>query len=331
MLSLAHGQAATSTANCAWYLANKNYPKGCNNNALSDTDDTTVKWENDGYDTGSGVYTCGKTGSAGYGGGAGNVFAKSTHNGQNCGSADDNGLMYEISIGLTCIASTKAIEAISQANPCEITITGHGLVDGDVMQIGTAIAQADWVGLNNKVWPITKTGDNTFTVAFDSSAFGTAYDAGTDPGTCILGKFYAAKEATSMKDFTNGVAAATDHWGATGVAAMMDRFVPPFGAGDTFAQKFGSGANQVLSEATSGAGYVLSGLGMPKDAGGMDATGTNLFGKDYCYVYVINEMCLIVASLWNSATSAGVWTASFNATRGYSATAVGFRAAAYHI
>jgi hypothetical protein len=170
MLSLAHGQAATSTANCAWYHATYNYPKGCNNNALKDVDDTTVAWESDGYDN------CGKTGSAGYGGGAGNVFAKSTHNGQNCGSADDNGFIYEISIGTTCIASTKAIEAISRANPCEITITGHGLVNGDIMQIGTAITQADWVGLNSKVWPITKTGDNTFTVAFNSSAFGTAYD-----------------------------------------------------------------------------------------------------------------------------------------------------------
>ena len=325
MLSMAHGQAATSTANCAWYHATYNYPKGCNNNALSDIDDTTVKWESDGYPN------CGKTGSAGYGGGAGNVFAKSTHNGQNCGSADDNGLMYEVSIGLTCIASTKAIEAISQANPCEITINGHGLVNGDVMQIGTAITQADWVGLNNKVWPITKIDDNHFTVAFNSSAFATAYDAGTDPGTCILGKFYAAKEATSMKNFTNGVAAATDHWGATGVAAMMDRFVPPFGAGDTFAQRFGSGGNQVLSEATSGADYLLSGLGLPKDADGMDATGTNLFGKDYCYVYVVNDMCLIVAGGWSGAPLAGAWHAGFDDTRGYSNDTVGFRAACYHV
>ena len=331
MLSMAHGQAATSTANCAWYLANKNYPKGCNNNALSDADDTTVKWESDGYDTGSGVYACGKTGSAGYGGGAGNVFAKSTHNGQNCGSADDNGLMYEISIGLTCIASIKAIEAISQANPCVITITGHGLVDGDVMQIGTAITQADWVGLKDKVWPITKTDDNHFTVAFDSSAFATAYDAGVDPGTCVLGKFYVAKEATAMKDFTNGVAAATDHWGATGVAAMMDRFAPPFGAGDAFAQRFGSDANQVLSGATSGAGYVLSGLGLPKDADGMNTTGTNLFGKDYCYVYVINDMCLIVACRWDDASYAGVWSAYFVASRSGSSNYVGFRAACYHV
>ena len=112
MLSMAHGQAATSTANCAWYHATYNYPKGCNNNALADCNDTTVKWEPDGYSN------CGKTGSAGYGGGAGNIFAKSTHNGQNCGSADDNGLVYEVATGFTCIAATKEIEGITQAYPC---------------------------------------------------------------------------------------------------------------------------------------------------------------------------------------------------------------------
>ena len=134
-----------------------------------------------------------------------------------------------------------------------------------------------------------------------------------------------------MKDFTNDNSTAKGHWGKTGVAAMMDRFAPPFGAGDTFAQRFGSGANQVLSEATSGAGYLLSGLGLPKDADGMDATGTNLFGKDYCYVYVINDLCLLVASNWSSATTAGVWSADFNAPRGHSSYGVGFRAACYHV
>ena len=112
---------------------------------------------------------------------------------------------------------------------------------------------------------------------------------------------------------------------------MMERFAPPFGAGDAFAQKFGSGANQVLSEVTSGAGYVLSGLGLPKDADGMDATGTNLFGKDYFYVYVVNDMCLLVASHWSSATYAGVWRADFNDIRGTSNGSVGFRAACYHV
>ena len=134
-----------------------------------------------------------------------------------------------------------------------------------------------------------------------------------------------------MKDFTHDNSTATGHWGATGVAAMMDRFAPPFGAGDTFAQKFGSGANQVLSEATSGAGYILAGLGLPKDAAGSDATGTNLFGKDYLYMSVINDLCLIVASYWNNTTHAGVWYANFNNYRTNSNYGVGFRAACYHV
>lgn len=327
MLSMAHGQAATSTTNCAWYHATYNYPKGCNKNTApvggagtlinpADYDDAVLSYVSDGYSN------CGKTGS-------GDPFAKTTHNGQNCGVADLNGLMYEISIGATCVATTKAIEGISQAAAAEITITGHGLVDGDVMMIVTAITQADWTGLNSKVWPITKTSDNTFTVAFNSSAFGTTYDAETDPGTCVLGKYYTAKEATAMKTFTHGYSGATDHWGATGVAALMDTFSPPFGAGDTFDHRFGSGANQVLSEVTSGAGYVLTGMGFPKDANGIDTTGTDLFGKDRFYQYVVNDMCLIACAYWGHATSAGVWCVHWGANRAGSGHYVGFRCAAY--
>ena len=325
LLALAHGQASTSTTNCAWYHATYNYPKGLNNNQApvsgvisnADVDDNTLTYVSDGYSN------CGKTGS-------GSPFAKTTHNGQNCGVADLNGLMYEITIGATCVASTKAIEAISKANPAVITITGHGLTDGDVMQIGTAITQANWTGLNSKVWPVTKLTDDTFSVAFDSSGIAVDYDAGTDPGTCVLGKFYAAKQATAMKDFTNSNVGATDHWGATGVAAMMDLFLAPFGAGDAFAMRYGSGANQVLSEATSGAGYLLAGLGFPKDSGGTDATGTNLFGKDYFYNYVINEMCLLSCAHWNDASYAGVWCVGWYVVRGSSNNHVGFRAACYH-
>lgn len=91
LLSLAHGQAATTTTWCAWYDAAgvTNYPKGCNNNALRDSNDATVIYTSDGYQN------CGRTGS-------GVPFAKTTHNGQSSGVADLNGLMWEISPGLTC-------------------------------------------------------------------------------------------------------------------------------------------------------------------------------------------------------------------------------------
>lgn len=90
LLSLAHAQAATSTAACAWYdpTGVTNFPKGCNNNALRDANDTSVLYVSDGYSNAA------KTGS-------GTPFAKTTHNGQECGIADLNGGMWEICLGLT--------------------------------------------------------------------------------------------------------------------------------------------------------------------------------------------------------------------------------------
>lgn len=90
LLSLAHAQASTNTVFCAWYDASgvTNYPKGCNNDALGDTSDSTLLYVPDGY------LNCAKTGSV-------NALAKTTHNGQSCGVADLNGNMWEVSLGLT--------------------------------------------------------------------------------------------------------------------------------------------------------------------------------------------------------------------------------------
>jgi hypothetical protein len=324
LLSLAHAQASSATTYCAWYDATYNYPKGCNNDALKDYDEVSngagsgddLLYTTDGY------LNCGKTGS-------GVPFAKSTHNGQNCGVADLNGLMWEISIGVTCIApATHGIEAMSQANPCQITWTGHGLSTNNYVMI-SAITQADWSGCKDKLWQITKIDDNNFTIVFDASGFGVAYDAGTDPGTMIKGVFYLAKQATAMKDFDSGNAGATDHWGATGVAAMMDAFIPVFESAGAFAQRMGSGANQVLSEATSGNAWLLTGMGFPKDKDGIDTTGTNAFGKDYYYQYIRNDLCLISCGAWYNDSYAGVWHVNWNHYRTYAYHYVGFRAACY--
>ena len=93
LLANAHGSASTNTTYNAWYSASStNFPKGNNNNALGDTNDATIAYVWDGNATYAG---CGKTGSA-------NFFSKTTHNGQNCGVADLNGLVWEIEpFGLT--------------------------------------------------------------------------------------------------------------------------------------------------------------------------------------------------------------------------------------
>lgn len=96
MLSLAHGQAATSAQFCGWYDAShvKNYPKG-NNNNLKDIDESSVTW------TAHSRYSnLGKTGS-------GTPFNKTTHNGQACGITDVNGSQWQVSLGFGHIADNR--------------------------------------------------------------------------------------------------------------------------------------------------------------------------------------------------------------------------------
>lgn len=88
LLANAHASASTNTTYCAWYMAGANFPKGCNNNALGDSNDASIAYVSDGYSN------CGKTGSA-------NFPAKTSHNGQLSGVMDLNGNMWEVNLGLT--------------------------------------------------------------------------------------------------------------------------------------------------------------------------------------------------------------------------------------
>ena len=315
LLSLAHGQACNSPSTAAWFeaTATTNFPKGCNDNALKDTNDAQVKYQSDGYSN------CGKTGS-------GTPFAKTTHNGQECGVTDLNGLMWEANIGITCIATTKSITAATKANPCVLTVTGHGLATGQIIQVTSV---GGMVELNNKLFTVTVVDPNTIRLdGVDSSAY-TAYASG---GTISYGDFYVAKETTRMRDFTSGNNLSTDHWGATGVAAMMESLAFPLLAaagGTSMSMKFGNGANQVLSGVASGLGHALTGLFVPKDTGGMSAAGTNLFGTDQLYQDIRNELCALSGGDWNAGSGAGVCALYLGLARAASYGAIGFRCACY--
>ena len=317
LLSMAHAQAATSTAACAWYdsAGLKNYPKGCNNNALGDTDDAKIAYDSDGYDK------CGKTGS-------GRPFAKTTHNGQHCGVADLNGLMFEINIGVTCIASSVSISSATKAYPCKITAVGHGCASGDYVMITGITGMTQ---INDKIFTISAIDEDNFTLdGVDSTAFA-AYKAG---GTVTSGKFYRKKDSVCYRDITAGNSESTDHWGAVGVAAMMDEFDMVFKTdypNNGFSQRMGSGANQVLSAAVDGNAAVLTSLGMPQDADGIAASGSNLFGSDAFYQYICNELCLRSGGYWTHYAYAGVWYSSWGHTRSRSDASVGFRCACYPV
>lgn len=316
LLSLAHGQAAASTTNCAWFDANKvtNFPKGCNNNALKDTNDTTVTYTSDGYSN------CGKTGS-------GVPFSKTTHNGQACGIADLNGLMWEISQGVTCIATSKAITAVTQTNPVALTITGHGMTTGAQVQVTGVVGMTQ---LNDKIFIATAVDANTITL---NGVDGTAFTAYTSGGSATYGTFYVAKESAQMANFTGGNSLSTDHFGSVGVAANMDAFTPAFATtypNNGFVQKLGNSANQVLSPDLTGNNAVLRSLGVPITAG-MSTSGSNLFGQDYFYQYIRNELCLRSGANWGDGSNAGAWASNWLGARTHSDNSVGFRSASYPV
>ena len=314
MLSLAHGQASTGTANCAWWSATTtNFPKGDNNNALKDANDVTVIYQSDGYSN------CGKTGS-------GSSFAKTTHNGQECGIADLNGNMWEALIGMTCIGTSKNISGVTLANPCVVTVASHGYATGQIKQITGIVGTTQ---LNDKMFTITVIDANTFSLDEVNS---TAYTPYTSGGSVSEGTFYAAKESTRMRDFTSGNTLVTDHWGATGITALMEPITAPFVAasgGSACAQFFGNGVNHVLSGAASGDGYKLASIGFPKDSSGVSTGGTDLFGKDYFYQYFRNESCLLGCGSWVNGTSAGLWSRYLNLARSNANNSSGCRAACY--
>jgi hypothetical protein len=240
LLSYAHGKASTSTTFNAWYSSGTtNFPKGCNNNALGDTQDAMLSFISDGYGT-----AC-KTGSA-------NLFARTTHNGQNSGVADLNGCMWEITPGLTMDSSDPAI-----------------------------------------------------------------------------GKFYVMKTSAAMRTVTGGNTLATDLWGATGLAALYDD-LGVMNSFTDYAVNFSDrtltmgSASQVLSAATSGTAWQMTGVGIPLVAG-----GSNAFGNDILYDYSTADMCPRAGGGWDGSSGAGVWALNLDHARGYSHGGVGFRAALY--
>lgn len=91
MLSLAHGQAATSTSYCAWYDSahTTNFPKGATNSGGTDYNDSSIK-----YNAHSNGSSFAKTGSSNY-------AEKVSHNGQLCGIMDVAGMCNQMSIGAT--------------------------------------------------------------------------------------------------------------------------------------------------------------------------------------------------------------------------------------
>ena len=63
--------------------------------------------------------------------------------------------------------------------------------------------------------------------------------------------------------------------------------------------------------------------------GGMSASGVNLFGQDYYYQYMVDQLCVRSGGLWGDGVYAGVRARNLYGARTHSIYYVGFVAASY--
>lgn len=312
LLVTAHAQAADTTAWCAWWdgsLTGLAGPKGNNNNALRDASDGAVVYTSDGYSN------CSKTGS-------GVPFGKTTHNGQECGIADLNGTLWEVSPGLTCVAAVKSITAATQTNPVRLTIAAHGLANGAPLQVQSVVGMTQ---LNNKLYTATVIDADTVSIGVD----GTGYAAYTSGGLATSGTWYALETTADAAALTGGNTLATDAWGATGLAAHSAPLGFTWAPGGSYDMRYGNGTAQVISSAVSGDDWMRANLGVVAGAAALGISGTAAFGQDRYNQYVINELCPIAGGNWSDGPPAGVWAVNWNVARSSSRDFVGVRAASY--
>jgi len=144
-MAKAHGEAATSTSVCAYIDVDPKMPKGCLVSALRDVNDSSVTY------TGSGYSACGLTGS-------GRPFAKTTHNGQDCGIADLNGNMWEVasgfirtdSTGFLVLSESTDLTAIANDSTTQGAGGAYDIDLYDVIDISDLVSGNDgWIDLGN--------------------------------------------------------------------------------------------------------------------------------------------------------------------------------------
>ncbi len=164
MLAYAHGQASVATTYCAWYHATNNFPKGANNNALGDAQDGDILYVGDGNGTYAGAA---KTGSA-------NLFARTTHSGQNCGVCDLNGNFYEFTPGLSSNGTNYFLLNSSVAMK---NVTGSNTLATDLF--GATGLAAMYTDIGATYGSITKSGGYKYfgaaTQVFSEATSGTAW------------------------------------------------------------------------------------------------------------------------------------------------------------
>lgn len=181
-LALAHGKAAQNQSACAFIDIDPKMPKGCNNNALADTNDSSVVFATSGYSN------CALTGS-------GSPFAKTTHNGQDCGIADLNGNMWELASGFIrmdtegFLVLKESVDIASIATDASSAGGAYDVTLYDVLDISDLVSGNDaWIYLGNGANQVFDMSTDRASDAFKRTSIGIPLAAGVSAsGTTEFG------------------------------------------------------------------------------------------------------------------------------------------------
>ncbi|MFA7029990.1 MAG: hypothetical protein WC179_06955 [Candidatus Cloacimonadaceae bacterium] len=302
-LARAHGKAATSQTACAFMDVNPKQPKGNNNNALKDYNDAGVTFTSSGYSN------CALTGS-------GTPFAKTTHNGQECGIADLNGNMWEVCSGLTYKARTGAT-GTSGTNA--VSLTAHGYIVGDKMAFGATPSTG--ATYNTALYTVATVIDaNNFTLSTNLERNILATDG------IYTGKtFYILKESVDITAIIDDSTTAGTGAYDINLYEQIDLSATVFdNSGWTY---LGNAANQVFEFNTdrNSAAYKRASIGIPLVAG-ISAGGTTDFGNDAIYRYLRHDLAVLAGGDWGDTSNAGVGAVTLLYSRTNSYGSVGVRA-----
>lgn len=196
-----------------------------------------------------------------------------------------------------------------------VTFTHDGFGSGSSALTGSGVPLAKTTD-NGQLCGICDVNGNMWEVALGITSDGT--------------DIYVMHTDARMADITAGTSAATDAWGANGLASNYHNVGPAFGAVDGQGTvRLGNGSAQVYSGDLSGLGWELTGMGIPL-ATGVSAAGTDMFGRDQITNTALpNHMCPIVFGNWALGDGAGPGARSVDNPRGHSNASVGLRCASY--
>lgn len=281
LISLYQSQSGASTALVAFNDVAPFFPKGNNNNALADYNDASVKFKSSGYSN------CALTGS-------GSNFAKTTDNGQECGTADVNGNMWKIVTGLTYLAKTGATCVNGGTN---VAMPAHGLAINDVIYFGGTPTSGSTY--NTGAYTVTAVTDSAnFSVGTALSREILATDGVYSPRFFrILKTTVKANTLTSANLLTESNYDLLD---LTGIVASNSGQIL-LGNGTEVVRNFSTDVNSLA--------YKLASTLIPT-ANGTSVAGTIEFGTDYFYKYLRHGLVVIVGGDWSNSATAGVLAAS---------------------